>query len=113
MPAADLFFKIARWFVNLDAKKAVLFLLSLIVFFLLVENYNDQQEYNRLDSAYTSNMRRFDSIRATLEKRLEDCHDKRYEDLETSSKYWSEKYDKLEKQLYEDYKTVKRIKHRK
>jgi len=110
---AEMWFRIVRWVTSLDAKKMVIFLCSLIISLVLYENYNLRHENERLDSRVITNDGRSDSIVAILKADLQECNDKRFQDLEKSNAYWSQKYEELEKQLHEDYKTVKQIRRRK
>lgn len=107
MALLNLLFQVYQWIVALDSKKIVIFLFSLVITILLMENYNLRINNDRLDSRTVVTSNRNDSIKSILEARLQDCNDKRIQDLEKSNLYWSKKVESLESRLYDDFKATK------
>lgn len=105
-------FDIWRWIVSLDSKKIVIFLFSLVITLLLLENYNLRNDNNRLSDRSDARDLRNDSNKAILEKRLQDCEAEKFSIIQESNKYWAAKVAELEERLYEDYKTVKKLKRK-
>lgn len=105
---AELWFKVSQWFVRLRRDKALLVLMSIFMGLMIFENYRLREDNTRLVDDNNIRERRTDSLISTANKRLQDCNDKRQADLEKANQYWSEKVEKLEERLYEDFKKIRR-----
>lgn len=112
MNIPELWFKITQWLTKQGKNQIIIFLFSFVITLLLLENYNLRNENVRLFDNHTADNNRRDSNEAIIEKRLQDCMEKRHQDLENANKYWAKKYEKLEERLYEDYKNIKKIRQK-
>src|SRR6478609_2117467 len=102
----QLWLKVFRYFSSLSRQKAVMFLLSLFLSYMVYENYNLREENERITAVSDSRVHRADSIISILNGNVEECNSKRQADLEKSNEFWSKKVEKLEKYIYKDYETI-------
>lgn len=109
---AELWFKVSQWFVRLKKDKALLAVMSVFIGLIVFENYRLREDNQRLTDNHSNREHRTDSILDIANKRLQECNDKRQSDLEEANKYWSDKVEKLEDRLYEDFKTIKQIRRK-
>lgn len=105
-------FDVWKWIVSLESKKIVIFLFSLVITLLLLENYNLRNDVTRLSDRGDARDVRSDSLKAILEKRVQDCEEEKFRIVEESNKYWAQKVAELEDRLYQDYRTVKKLKRK-
>lgn len=96
-----------KWLTSQSKDKILFVILSIVIAGLCYENKTLNDENVRLHNNDITDNRRADSIRTVYEKRVQDCNDRRQEDLVRSTKQWEQRVEKLEERLYGNHKTIK------
>lgn len=96
-----------KWLTAQTKDKILFVILSIVIAGLCYENHRLNGENAGLHNNNIIDNRRTDSIRAADEKRIQDCNDKRQEDLVKANKYWEQRVEKLEDRLYGNHKSIK------
>lgn len=105
-PLADLI----KWVTNLPKNKLVIFLYSLVVVLLGVENYNLRQDNDRYRDRADYYSNRMDSLGEVYEKRINALEEIRAKEISANSEFWRGKFEKMEERLYKDYDEIKKLK---
>jgi len=109
----ELVFRIVKWVTTLDTKKLLILALLAILGLLGYMLYESKQDTIVLARKVDTTERKKDSIIAVLTKEVQECGNQRMQDLQKSNAHWAQKFEELQERLYEDYKTIDKIKRRK
>lgn len=96
-----------KWLTSQTKDKILFVILSIVIAGLCYENKTLNDENAKLYNNDIVNNRRADSIRAIYEKRVQDCNDRRQEDLVKATSKYEKRVEKLEERLYGNHKTIK------
>jgi len=105
----EILFKVGQWLVNLEGRKIVIGLLSIITCYLIYERQDLKAENDRLDTKLTNSSRGNDSVVSIYRKELQRCDSLRFTDVQKTADKYEKTIEKLEAQRYEDYKILKQI----
>lgn len=98
----------ARFLTSLSSRGIIILLFSIIMLLTAYRIRELQEEIKQQDVDYNNTSGRYNRIIDTLEAQIKDCNKKRMDDSQESNKYWREKVDKLEEEVSNSYREIKK-----
>lgn len=106
----DKFLEALKWFTTLDVKGILKVVLVVIFFGAGYYIYKQEQNIAELNVRVDTLIDRYNTDTNLLQKDIEDCNKKRFEDVEKASLFWREKFETLEARTNTNYKNIQEIK---
>ena len=99
-----------KWFVTLTGKEILKVILILVFAAAGYYIYRQEQQIAELNVPLDTLTDRYDTDTALLQKGIDDCTQKRFEEVEKISKYYREEYESLKERADRNYRNIKEIK---
>lgn len=100
--------EVAKFLTSLTTRGIIILLFSIIIGAAAYRLRELESEIRQQDVDYNNNISRYNRVIDTLEAQVKDCNKKRIDDVQESNKYWREKVDKLEGEVSDSYKEIRK-----